>query len=427
MRILFISFFFPPYNEMSAVRTGKTAKYLLKFGHDVRVISARDQSLRSTSLPLEIPPERVVYTGWPNPRALVERVYGRGHPPPWRDEQAPVFRASARGKLVGAVQQVVRLVLYFPDPQVGWYFPARRAADRVTSGWKPDLIFASAGPATCLLVASALAGRYRVPWVGELRDLWTDYHYYLFPRWRQQIEARLEHRVLASSAGLVTVSAPLAETLRSRHGKPTAVILNGFDPDDYPQALERARDDDTLRLVYTGMIYAGRQMPDALFQAFAQLGPASDRVRVAFYGAEANLVQECARRYGVERLVEIHAPVPRAEAAGAQKQADLLLLLLWNDPAQTGIYSGKLFEYIGARRPILAVGQTNSVAAELIRERAAGVALDDAGQIAAQLRQWMALKAQQGRIPDVDAAAGAGLEREAQTRRLEAFLCQCAS
>lgn len=426
MRILFISFFFPPYNEMSAVRTGKTAKYLLEFGHDVRVISARDQSLRSTSLPLEIPPERVIYTAWPNPRRLVERIYGRSSPPPWRGTQAPAFRASQRGRLVGALQQFVRSVLYFPDAQVGWYPFARRAAARVMADWKPDLIFASASPATCLLIAASLSARYRVPWVGELRDPWTDYYYVSYPQWRRQIESRLERRVLKSAAGLVTVSAPLARALESRHHRPTIVVMNGFDPNDYPQSVERAPDDGVLRLVYTGMIYSGRQLPDPLFQALGQLGAAAGRVRVSFYGSDPHLVGECARRYGVEELVQVHDAVPRAQAARAQKQADVLLHLLWNDPSQTGVYSGKLFEYIGARRPILAVGPTNNVAADLIRERGAGVALDDPDRIVAQLLQWIALK-EHGSIPDVDPAASAGLQREEQTRRLEAFLCQCAS
>ncbi len=427
MRILFISFFFPPFNEISAVRTGKFAKYLLKFGHDVRVISARDQSLRSQSLPLEIPPERVVYTAWPNPRALVERVYGRQRPPPWRDEQAPAFRATPAGRSVGALQSVVRAVFYFPDAQVGWYPFAHRAADRWLPGWKPDILFASASPATCLLVASALAHKHKVPWVGELRDPWTDYYYYPVPRWRRALESRLEHRVLSSAAGLVTVSEPLARTLEAKHDRPTAVILNGFDPDDYPAATEGASNNSGLALAYTGIIYAGRQLPDPLFQAMAQLGPAAAQVHVAFYGSDANLVRETARRYGVEQFVAVHAAVPRAEASRVQKESDVLLHLLWNDPAQPGVYSGKLFEYIGARRPILAVGPAGNVAADLIRERGAGVALDDPAQIAAQLMHWLAIKQEQGRIPDLDPAVSAGLEREAQTRRLEAFLCQCAS
>src|SRR5262249_6167048 len=63
MRILILSCFFPPYNTIGAVRVGKTAKYLVQFGHDVRVIAARDLAF-PRSLPLEIAPERVCYTNW---------------------------------------------------------------------------------------------------------------------------------------------------------------------------------------------------------------------------------------------------------------------------------------------------------------------------------------------------------------------------
>ena len=78
-----------------------------------------------------------------------------------------------------------------------------------------------------------MAKRYNLPWVGELRDLWVDFHRYHVGRVRKHIEHRLEKRVLSSATGLVTVSEPMAELLRKKYCKPTAVVLNGYDPEDY--------------------------------------------------------------------------------------------------------------------------------------------------------------------------------------------------
>ncbi|MFX9604597.1 hypothetical protein ABTP42_19610, partial [Acinetobacter baumannii] len=63
MKILLVTYYFPPYNAMGAVRTGKTAKFLEALGHEVRVISAIDQPL-AQSLTTEIPEEHVHRTKW---------------------------------------------------------------------------------------------------------------------------------------------------------------------------------------------------------------------------------------------------------------------------------------------------------------------------------------------------------------------------
>ena len=70
-----------------------------------------------------------------------------------------------------------------------------------------------------------------MPWVGDLRDLWVDNHAYPYPAWRKRIERRLESAVLRTASALVTVSAPLGETLH-RFGVPVAIVLNGYDAQD---------------------------------------------------------------------------------------------------------------------------------------------------------------------------------------------------
>lgn len=68
------------------------------------------------------------------------------------------------------------------------------------------------------------------------------------------------------------------------------------------------------------------------------------------------LARRLAAQYALQSIVQVHDSIPYKEALRAQREADVLLLLLWNDPREKGIYTGKLFEYIGAGRPILAIG-----------------------------------------------------------------------
>jgi glycosyltransferase involved in cell wall biosynthesis len=419
MRILIVSYIFPPFNCIGSVRVGKTAKYLLKFGHDVRVLTAQDQPFPPT-LQLEVPTENVIYSRSLNVRKPAEVMLGKG-------AHAEAENRPPHGRLRSAMKQALgfplRTFVYFPDANVGWLPFALSAGARLLEEWKADLILASSPPPTALLVARRLAKSFGIPWIADLRDLWVDHHYYNQPSWRKVVEARMERRVLSSAAALVTVSEPLAEILRAKYRKPTKIVLNGFDPADYPARSDLAFNNGNIRILYTGVTYPGRQDASMLFAALRQLGPLAEQVRVTFYGSYLNTIREKAAEHGVQHLVEINAPISYKESLKAQSEADILLLLLWTDPAERGIYTGKLFEYIGAHRPILAVGGADCVAAELIRSRNAGVVMSDPGKIAAQLEKWIQLKQKTGIIPGLPDESAAGISREEQARSLEVFLC----
>jgi glycosyltransferase involved in cell wall biosynthesis len=416
MRLLLVSYFFPPYNTIGAVRVGKTARYLAQLGHDVRVLTATDQPLQP-SLPAHVPAENVIATGWLNVNRPFEWLLGGRRRVAAQGFTPPAGLRSPAQRLAG----LYKTLLHYPDSQIGWLPYALRAGQRLIDRWRPDLIYASSPPPTSLLVAARLARQHGIPWVAELRDLWVDHSDYRHPRWRRWLEKRLEQRLLGSTAGLVTVSEPLAETLRAQYHRPTAVILNGFDPSDLAEPPPPASD-GTLRVVYTGMIYQRRQSPEPLFKALAELGPESRKIRVEFYGRYLSGATALAARLGVSHAVAVHDSVAYHEALRLQQSADVLLLLVDQHPSQRGTYTGKLFEYLGARRPVLAVGPRDNVASELVLERHAGFVSDEPRAIAAQLRSWLEQKRARGTIAPIPASALAGLSRQEQTARLDVFL-----
>ena len=428
MKILVVSFFFPPYNGIAPVRLNKTARYLMEFGHELRVVTAGNQTMLQKNLPLEIPEEFVTWTKWWNVYKPVLRFtqQASGDSRSSNTNGMAVESAPARGSLMPAFKrwlfQSYTTVVTYPDAMIGWYpFGVRAAAD-IVQKWRPDIILASGSPMTSLLVAQKVAQRFHLPWVAELRDLWVDNHYYAYTGWRKRVETRLERKVLSTAAGLVTVSEPLAETLRAKYGKPTTVVLNGYDPDDFPGESTVPDREGGLQIVYTGKIYPGKQDPVPLFQAIAQLGSSGSKIRVCFYGTNPDLLMNAARYHGVEANIELHKRVSHHQALTAQHKADILLLLTWNDPGERGVYTGKLFEYLGAGRPILAVGLQDNVATELIHARGAGVALNEPEEIATQLRCWLEAKQRLGSLPSLPREGTLDLTREAQTRRLNAFL-----
>lgn len=416
MKILIISYFFPPYNNIGAIRVGKLAEHWVNAGHDVRIVTAADQPT-PPDLATTLGPERITYTRWINVNWLPEQVLGGR-------ERVSRQGFSTRKSFLGKLGWLYKLLFNFPDGQIGWWpYGYAAAAALLRDGWKPDLIYASAKPIAPLLIAKRLAEKHDVPWVAEFRDLWADYHNYGFPEFRQRLEQAMERRVLAKASALVTVSESLAGKLRAKYQLPVAVVMNGFDPADYDRAEAAAGyPADTLNIVYTGMLYSGRQDLSPLFAAVAAMA-SREKVRMYFFGRYLDEVNLLAAQFNLAHLVSVSAAIPHREAVSKQKQADLLLLALWNDPVQGGILTGKLFEYIGARHPILAVGANRDAAAELIQRRNAGMVSNDPAEIAGFLERMIAKKQGGGGflLPE---EVRAGLTREEQFDKLDAFLRQ---
>jgi glycosyltransferase involved in cell wall biosynthesis len=191
------------------------------------------------------------------------------------------------------------------------------------------------------------------------------------------LERYIETKTLSRAAVLVTVSEPLKCKLQQLHNKPVAVVLNGYDPADYPNYTTEPSSHLPLRIVYTGRIYPGKQDPTPLLSALERLlqsGRISmSEVRVDFYGPNPHAMHGVAKHFPIVRpMLRIHGEVSHTEALALQTAADALLLLAWTNPHEKSLYTGKVFEYLGARRPILAIGPRGGVLDELFEETRPG-------------------------------------------------------
>jgi len=146
---------------------------------------------------------------------------------------------------------------------------------------------------------------------------------------------------------------------------------------------------------------------------------------VRFYHDDLTFVGRAAAKLGVSDCVDVLPAIPRKQILRHERAADILLLLRWANPADDGIIPGKLFEYIGARRPILSIGSTTGEAAEIVRAGNFGIVNNDPLAIARQLRVWVETKRQNnGRLPDLDAGATRAYLRDQQFRKIDGLLDQ---
>lgn len=419
MKLLVISLNFPPYNASGSVRVGKLVRYLIDRGHDVRVVAGEGLNLPAT-LDMSFPVGSVVRVPYWNIEAPID--WARNHLQ--RGGAATVASGSSHQGLMHRLVTLYRALFAIPDSQLGWRKPALRAARAIVKGWQPDIIVSSALPFTCHMVARDLARELRVPWIAEFRDLFAENPYNQVPAWRDWLNRIIERRVMKDAAGCTTVSPPLAEALTVAHGHPTEVILNGFDAADVVPGLVPPSGPRPLKILYTGIIYPGRRDPSPLFAAIAKLGARGKQISVEFYGQDLRGVAAMAMEAGISPQVKISGSVSYEEALRLQQEADILLLLLWDDPRERGVFTGKIFEYAGAGRPVLSIGAEDGVAASLIRERELGVSATAVDRIAAVLTAWLDEFEVTGRVAGPSAEARIGLSRADQFAKFETFIGQ---
>lgn len=274
------------------------------------------------------------------------------------------------------------------DPQ-GWYPYAVRRGLNIAAEENIDLIFSTYNPSTCHIIASCIHKKTRIPWVAEFRDLWAFNSEVKKTQPFHFMEKQLEKRVMQRCSQLVTVSEPLAERLRALHSKDVAIIYNGFDEEDYTEDIPLT---SKFTITYIGSIYK-KQDPSALFKVVNLLkreGIISDSTfEIRFFGTDSLFLTRLIAEYNLHALVKVYNSVSYEDCIRKQKESTVLLFIGWKDPMETGILSTKIFEYIGAGRPILSLSYEREVASELVTKSGCGVVANQPGKIKDILMDWL--------------------------------------
>jgi glycosyltransferase involved in cell wall biosynthesis len=353
------------------------AKYLRRLGHEVTVVTP----VAPGTSPGEI--DGVVRTPDLNTNAALRKLLRR---PPAHGAASPPGTAG-----VGASALLTQVVV--PDAYLlSWNPWARRAINHVLRGGEIDCLITTGPPNSTHLLGLA-PGRRRPIWIAEFRDGWLfEPLRDPFPTAPQRALAGwLERRVATRADAVVGVTQPIVEDLRSRLGVSAEWISNGWDPEIERSTLPVSELVDTRKFTFlhTGAVSGawGRD-PRPLLAALRLLvddDPGlTERVEVLFVGLATAADLQMLRDPQLRGVVRYGGAVERDQALALQRAAGALLLLTSDRVSEA---TGKLFEYLGSGRPIIALAENNE-AARIVAETATGVSvpLRDVGAIATQLR-----------------------------------------
>lgn len=389
-KVLIITRWYPP-RPYPSLRIIGLAKYLPEFGWQPIILTS--------TLGRKLSPQfRIIETPHRDGLGFWKRLFGFNLNENIRRQVNERFSVTSKNRLVNFIFARIGEIFGYPDLDRGWRPFAVRAGSDLLQKESIDAVLSSSMPVISHIIAKELKTRYQIPWLADFRDLWTQNYNYHYGPLRKIIDRRLELKTLSLSDALVVVSQPAAGTMRALHkGKPIYVITNGFDPAEVNSPPTKLVAKFTI--TYTGSIYSRWHEPSKLFAALRDLisdGTMSPQdIEVRFYGPRENWVEREIKDYGLSGIVKQNGIVPREIALEKQRESQLLLRLKREDSRERGAYSGKLFEYLAARRPILATGGTTDVVDELLNETNAGICapiVEDIKNVLKKLYQEYKLK-----------------------------------
>ena len=368
--------YFPPAGGGGVQRPLKFATHLPELGIETHVLAPDDPKWIHRDDELQPPTlawvHRARYLG-PKGRKPAEELHGR----------QGLERMGVQARLAGR-----RLLV--PDENVSWNLTAIPAAIRIVKREGIDVVLTTSPPSSVHLIGAAVKRATGKPWVADLRDSIVAHPHRraesLLVRAKEQSEHGVARLVARSADAIVSVSDAIADEMRARDPRGTVVtIANGSDFDDFA-GLEH-RTSDRFRITHTGSFF-GKRDPRPFLTALAQSG--LDDVVARFLGDFRSSDREWAEAQNLGDRLELIPYAPRRRSLELQRDSEALLLLVPEAGGRgKGVLSGKVFEYLAADRPILAVVPPEGAAAELIRSSGAGVVVapDDVEGMAAALRE----------------------------------------
>jgi glycosyltransferase involved in cell wall biosynthesis len=279
-----------------------------------------------------------------------------------------------------------------PDRAIDWYPFALSECRRAVREEGIDVLYSKHPPYTAALVCARLSRLTGLPWIMDIPDIWTHDFNYGRRGLARRMDSALEHYALARAHTIVVQSEGCADIVRRLHpataGK-LQIVPMAYDEKTFQAVQEKQA--GLFNVVYAGTVYHPHQDLRPFLQALSKVrerGVDISRFRFQYMGRDSDLVSELARAAGVTELVETLGQLPYDEALARQKGAGALLYLQW-EPGGEISPTGKLMQYLGARRPILALAPRQGEADRLLSATSAGVVARNSEDVADVLGGWL--------------------------------------
>jgi len=379
--IIFISYYFPPMGGGGVQRILKFLKFWDYEDHElIAEIPPHVQTFATSSLD----PFRVLY--------FFKKFF-----------EKKSLNNQSKKKESGQFLRKISGIFFIPDSRILWLPFALYQMWKINRKVRMDLIIGTMPPFTTGIIATLAKITLRIPYLLDFRDAWTNNPY--LPKIsiiHNYLQYRLEKFALKNASGVIFVNPKLQSYYLHRYPllrkKPTITIRNGFDPDDFSNAMTTVLNGDhkPFKIAVMGTVYSQGNSPFPLLKAVTSLIKSGklkpEQIRLVFIGKWASNFLKKAQTLEINSILEWINYLPHKKALQMAQNMDALALAVEDD--KTGaenITPGRIYEYLYLRKPILAICPIQSDLAWLIRTHHAGkaIAYSDIESIEETLLSWI--------------------------------------
>ncbi|MEP0213071.1 MAG: glycosyltransferase family 4 protein [Cellulophaga sp.] len=389
-KVLIIAYYWPPAGGPGVQRWLKFVTYLRDFNIEPVVYVPENPSypIVDTSFVNEIPDGIKIY------KHKINEPYG------WasflsKNKTKKISSGLIQSKNQSVIEKIllwVRGNFFIPDARKNWVKPSVTYLTSVLKEEQINTVITTGPPHSVHLIGLKLKEKLGVNWVADFRDPWTSIGYHKKLKLSKASAKKhkyLEHLVLNSADSIIVTSNTTKTEFKEITTKPIEVITNGFDG----AISSGVALDAMFTISHIGSLLTGRN-PENLWQALSELCNENEEFKnslsLQFIGVVSEDVLETIYKYNLKSYVNLIGYVSHTEALAYQEKSQVLLLSEIDSADTIGIIAGKLFEYMRAKRPILAIGPKGWEVSTIIKETNTGVAFsyNDTSNLKSLLLDW---------------------------------------
>ena len=368
-KVLIITYYWPPSGGSGVQRWLKFSKYLRDFNIEPVIYTVDNPSypINDTSLESEIPLGlEVLKQPIFEPNSFLS-IFGNNK----KKESAGFLNPNPT--LLGRFFQYVRANYFIPDARKFWIKPSVKFLSNYLKNNEIDVVITTGPPHSMHIIGLALRDKFKIKWISDFRDPWTEIDYFQqlpLTKKANKKHHQLEQEVLEKSDMVIVVG----ETMKKKflkHNHNIEVLTNGFDSYENSLTIEL---DSNFSITHVGLMNADRN-PTILWEVLYEIGSENidfkNNLRIKLIGKIDDTVIQDIQVFNPKNIVRIPY-LDHEEVRKYQASSQVLLLSINHVPSAKGIITGKIFEYLQAKRPILGIGPEDGDAAAILKKTNAG-------------------------------------------------------
>ncbi len=274
----------------------------------------------------------------------------------------------------GKIMQYIRANYFIPDARKYWVKPSVKKIKSYLKENHIDVIITTGPPHSLHLIGLQLKKELNIKWVADFRDPWTDidyFHQLPLTKTSKRRHFKLEKEVLKKADASLVIGKTMKKNYED-YSKNIHVVTNGYDTEF--DGIKEVNLDKKLSITHIGLMNSDRN-PKILWEALSELSEEikgfRNNLEIKLIGKLANEVIEELKKKDFKNITRIDY-VAHNEVKKHQRNSQVLLLAINKVPSAKGIITGKIFEYLQAKRPILAIGPEDGDLAEILEKTNAG-------------------------------------------------------